>query len=358
MDLIDRIRELSLRIPGQLEHLATEEATKTALVMPFIQALGYNVFDPKEVIPEFTADVGTKRGERVDYAIVRDGSPIMLFECKSAKTNLDDAHASQLYRYFSVTPARFGILTNGIEYRFFGDLEAANKMDARPFFEFDLTRFDDKAVEELKKFAKGSFDVEQILSTASELKYTKGIVRLLSEEWVNPSDEFVRLFAARVYEGRLTQSVKEQFTQIVKRAFQEFVRARINERLQTALDRSDQSDEGDKAQSDGEPEAGSEEREIATTDEELQGYYIVKGIVGEVIDVRRIFMRDSLSYCGVIVDDNNRKPICRMWFNRSQKYIGLFDEGKSETRHAIADLNGIYAFAEQLRASARRWVGS
>lgn len=355
MDLIDRIRELSTRIPAQVSHLSTEEATKTALIMPFIQALGYNIFDPTEVVPEFTADVGTKKGERVDYAIMRNGAPIMLFECKSAKANLDDAHASQLYRYFSVTPARFGILTNGIEYRFFGDLEAANRMDARPFFEFNLTRFDDKSVDELKKFAKDSFDVETILSTASELKYTKGIARLLGEEWVNPSDDFVRLFAARVYEGRLTQAVKEQFTHIVKRAFQGFVRSQINERLQSALERGDHSEPATKADGDNEPAAEDNAREIVTTEEELEGYYIVKGIVAGAIDVRRIFMRDSLSYCGVLVDDNNRKPICRMWFNRSQKYLGVFDANKSETRHPIDDLNGIYAFADQLRETAKRW---
>ncbi len=79
MDFIDRIRDLSTRIPKQLEHIQTEEATKNALIMPFISALGYNVFDPTEVVPEFTADVGIKKGEKVDYAIHLDGKPIMLF---------------------------------------------------------------------------------------------------------------------------------------------------------------------------------------------------------------------------------------------------------------------------------------
>ncbi|RJP35803.1 MAG: hypothetical protein C4547_08835 [Phycisphaerales bacterium] len=123
MDLIDRLRELALRLPKQLPHLSTEEATKTALVMPFIGALGYNVFDPMEVMPEFTADVGMKKGEKVDYAILRNGQPIILFECKWSGCNLDEQRASQLYRYFSVTPARLGVLTNGVEYRFYSDLD-------------------------------------------------------------------------------------------------------------------------------------------------------------------------------------------------------------------------------------------
>ena len=136
MDFIDKIQELSARIPKQLNHIQTEEATKNALVMPFISALGYNVFDPTEVTPELCADVGVKKGEKVDYAILREGKPIILFECKHHAADLGKVHASQLYRHFSVTEARFSVLTNGLVYGFYTDLEAPNKMDERPFFEF------------------------------------------------------------------------------------------------------------------------------------------------------------------------------------------------------------------------------
>ena len=356
MDLIDRLRELSLRIPSQMEHLATEEATKTALVMPFINALGYNVFDPTEVVPEFTADVGTKRGEKVDYAILRDGEPVILFECKGAHVDLDEVHASQLYRYFSVTPARFGVLTNGVVYRFFSDLEEPNKMDSRPFFEFSMLEVDDKVADEVKKFAKQGFDLEEILSTASDLKYTKGIKRTLNEEWLNPSEEFVRMFANRVYAGRLTQAVREQFTQIVKRAFHEFVNGRVDERLQSALKRTDTP--GTVAEEDEKEDV--EERStsgIVTTDEELEGYYIVKAILGSIIDVRRVFIRDTRNYCGILLDDTNRRPICRLWFNSPQKYLGLFDDRKTETKHVVDDTNGIYRFAEQLRRTVLHYDG-
>ena len=211
MDLIDRLRDLSNRLEKMVEQLQTEEATKNALIMPFINALGYNVFDPSEVIPEFTADVGTKKGEKVDYAIMRDGKPIILFECKAASCNLGDTHSSQLYRYFSVTDARFGVLTNGVQYRFYSDLESPNKMDSRPFLELDMRSLSDAGVAELKKFTKETFDLDNILSTASELKYTKGMKAVLFEEWNEPSDELVRLLAGRVYSGRMTQGVREQF---------------------------------------------------------------------------------------------------------------------------------------------------
>ena len=130
MDLDDRIREVSARVAKRLDSVKTEEGTKTALVLPFItHVLGFNVFDPDEVVPEYTADVGTKKGEKVDYAIIANGIPIMLFECKHYGADLTKEPASQLYRYFSVTAARLGVLTDGVTYRFFSDIDEPNKMD-------------------------------------------------------------------------------------------------------------------------------------------------------------------------------------------------------------------------------------
>jgi hypothetical protein len=194
VDFADRIRDLATRIPKQVANIQTEEATKNAFVMPFIGALGYNVFDPTEVTPELHADVGLKKGEKVDYAILLDGKPILLFECKWHGADLSKEHASQLYRYFSVTEARFSVLTNGIAYRFYTDLDAPNKMDAKPFFEFDLLNYREQDLEELKKFSKSAYDLQLILNTASELKYTKEIQRILAQQLQDPSEEFVRFF--------------------------------------------------------------------------------------------------------------------------------------------------------------------
>ena len=141
MDFIDQVRALASRVSTAKDSVSTEEATKNAMIMPFIQLLGYDVFNPSEVTPELVADVGTKKGEKVDYAILRDGKPIMLFECKKAGGDLHINHASQLFRYFHVTEARFAVLTNGLTYRFFTDLEKPNKMDEKPFFEFNILDF-------------------------------------------------------------------------------------------------------------------------------------------------------------------------------------------------------------------------
>ncbi|HUT95120.1 MAG TPA: type I restriction endonuclease [Thermoguttaceae bacterium] len=350
MDLIDRLRELSARKAKQIELLQTEEATKNALVLPFITALGYNVFDPMEVVPEYTADVGTKKGEKVDYAIMRDGKPIMLFECKCVHTDLDKEHGSQLYRYFSVTDARFGVLTNGVIYKFFSDLEEPNKMDSRPFLEFNLFDFSEQVVEQLKKFAKDSFDLENILSTASDLKYTKGIKLILAEESANPSEQFVRILAGRVYCGHKTQAVMDQFTEITKRAFHEFVSERVTERLKSALEEpGSQLPERPPGGESGEVEVAPTSK-IVTTQEEIEGFYIVKSILREVVEPKRVFMRDTIRYCGILLDDTNRKPICRLWLNSPEnKCLGLFDENKEETKHPIEDVNDIYKFADELR---------
>lgn len=353
MDFIDRIQDLAVRIPKQLDHIQTEEATKNALVMPFIGALGYNVFDPTEVTPELDADVGIKKGEKVDYAILHEGEPIILFECKSHKYDLDKAHASQLYRYFSVTEARFGVLTNGLIYRFFTDLEESNKMDSKPFFEFNLLDFKERHVQELKKFTKSAFDLDNILTTASELKYTRAIKRVMAEQMQEPSDDFVRFFASQVYSGRLTQPVREQFAVITKKALQQYINDRINQRLESAL-------AGELVQPE-EPEGVEVEEEVVedegpkieTTQEEKEAFYIVKSILREVVDADRIFMRDVQSYCGILLDDNNRQPICRLHFNTAQKYLGLIDEDKDEDRVPIDDLDEIYQYADRLKATPK-----
>lgn len=353
MDLIDRIKDLASRIPNQMEHIQTEEATKNAFIMPFISALGYDVFNPMEVIPEFTADVGTKKGEKVDYAVKKDDDIIILIECKWSGADLHRDHASQLYRYFSATEARFAILTNGITYEFYSDIDEPNKMDSKPFFEFNILHFEDHQINELKKFTKSAFSLEDILTTASTLKYTGAIKKILEEQLKNPSEPFVRFFATQIYDGRLTQQVIEQFTQIVKEARAQFINERINERLKSALSANDSEEAPSVAaaseETDSLTEATEDDKRIVTTQDETDGYNIIKAILREVVDVKRVAMRDTKSYCGILLDDNNRKPICRLHFNYSQKYLGLI-ANKNEERVEIDDVNDIFAHAERIKA--------
>jgi len=358
MDLIDQLKALSSKVAKQLDLILTEEATKNAFVMPFIRALGYDVFDPTEVTPELTADVGTKKGEKVDYAILKDGKPIMLFECKCCKIDLDKEEMSQLYRYFNVTDARFGILTNGVIYRFHTDLEEPNKMDSKPFLEFNiLDDIKDSLVEDLKRFTKTFFSLDETLTAATELKYTKEIKRVLAEQLANPSEDFVKFFASKVYAGKLTQVVKQQFTDLTKKALHQFINDRINERLKSAL-----AEENTTAQTVTQPatneeakEAGNKSR-IITTEEEMEGYHLVKSILRQVIEPTRVIMRDTVNYCGILLDDNNRRPICRLHFNNfNKKYLGLFDVEKKEEKVPIGEINEIYQYAERIIATVSNY---
>ena len=351
MDFKVKIQEISKRIPNQKDLIQTEEATKNAFVMPFIRALGYDIFNPVEVVPEFTADIGTKKGEKVDYAIKKDGKIVILVECKHCGCSLDEESMSQLYRYFSVTDARFGILTNGIYYKFFSDIEEKNKMDSKPFFEFNILEFEDHNIEELKKFTKSAFDLDHILTTASDLKYTNSIKRYFSEEMNNPSPEFIRFFCSHVYSGKMTQKVVDQFSNIVKRALGQLIREKVNDRLKSALDV-----EKEEAIKEGELELSlKEDTGIVTTEDEIEGYNIIKAIVREVVDVQRIFMRDTKSYFGILFDDNNRKPICRLHFNTPQKAISLFTQ-KEEERVSIDSVDDLFKYSERLKSTAKEYL--
>jgi hypothetical protein len=357
VDLIDQLKALAARIQSTKSLVQTEEATKNAMVMPFIQILGYNVFDPSEVTPELVADIGTKKGEKVDYAILRDGNPIMLFECKKCGADLHINHASQLFRYFHVTASRFGVLTNGLRYKFFTDLEQPNKMDETPFFEFDILDFKERDVEELKKFAKSAFDVDTILTTASDLKYTRMVQERLTEWVANPPEEFVRVLSADLLNGRrFTPTLKDQFAQITKRAFEQLLTERINGRLKGAM-----AAESPVLVDESAPiiSPSNDEPEIVTTAEEIEGLHIVRSILREVVSPRRIVMRDNLSYCAILLDDNNRKPVCRLRFNNTQKLaVGIFGPDKTEERFALQEIDDLYGFADQLRATVQMHLPS
>lgn len=360
MDLIDQLRVLSAQAEKLGEHLKTEEATKQALVLPFISALGYSVFDPTEVVPEFTADVGIKKGEKVDYALFKDRQPIILFECKAYGADLDDEHASQLFRYFSVTQAKFGVLTNGCVYRFFTDIEESNKMDPKPFFEFNILDIRESIVEVLKRFTKGGFDRDSNYTTAVELKYTREIKRIVSEEFIAPSDPFVRLLTSKVYTGRMTQQILTRFTEITKRATSQFINERINDRLKFAMETEQQANH---PQANGEsvteqvnePQVDDGKR-IITSEEELQAWYLVKAILRDVIDTKRITLRDTQSYCGILLDDSNRRPICRLYFTSSKKSLGIIGEEKKEERFPVENIDDIFLYSDKIRLAVNNYL--
>ena len=358
MDFIDHLRVLSSRISNTKDIIQTEEATKNSMVMPLIQILGYNVFDPLEVTPELIADVGTKKGEKVDYAILMEGKPIILFECKKSGAELNINHASQLFRYFHVTSARFGVLTNGINYKFFTDLEQPNKMDEKPFFEFNILDFKERDVEELKKFTKTTFDLDTILTTASDLKFTRAIQNKLAEWIAKPSEDFVRLVAGDLLGSkRFTPALKDQFTLITKQAFEQLIAERINERLKGAM--TPESSNTPNTTPIGTSSKIQEDPLIITTEEEIEGFHAVRAMLRDVVNPQRVVMRDSQSYCAILLDDNNRKPLCRLRFNNLQKLkLGFFNANKEEEQVPLVSVDDLFNHAEKLKSTALSYISA
>lgn len=347
MDFKDELKQLGDRVNKLKEITKTEEATKNAFVMPFLKTLGYDVFNPHEVVPEYITDIGTKKGEKIDYAIMKDGHPVILVECKHWVENLN-IHDGQLLRYFHVSKAKFGILTNGIIFRFYTDLVHPNKMDEKPFLEVNLTDIRDNQFDELKKFHKSNFDVESILNAASELKYTNEIKNLIANELNSPSVDFVKHFAKQAYPGKITEKVLEQFTQLTKTSFNQYISDVVTERLKNALKR--EADDSLQKSAENVVQKQDSESKLDTTVEELESYYIVKAILRNNVEGSRIFYRDAQSYFSVILDDNNRKPICRIYLNGGKKYLGVFDADKKETKHEISSIDEIYKYADGLIA--------
>lgn len=346
-----KIKAHTKRAKDLQSSIQTEEATKTAIIMPFFNLLGYDVFNPLEFCPEFTADVGIKKGEKVDYAILQDGEPLILIECKSINEPLTK-HDSQLFRYFGTTSAKFSILTNGIEYSFFTDLEEPNRMDLSPFFSFDILNLRDSDIQEISKFQKSNFDAENIASTASELKYLNALNKYIKEQIKHPGEEFVKFLIQQVYDGPRTKNTIEKFTPIIQKSLQQIINEKVNDKLNAALKTTGSVDtkltiEEDETLQHSEPKKiildveVVEDDGVITTPEELESYSVVKVITKDIIDPARLFYRDNRSYFNILLDDNIRKWIVRVYFESNRNYIMLNDANNDKDRTIIEFIHPI-----------------
>lgn len=353
MDFKERLMTLAERVGRLKEQVATEEATKMSFIMPFLNALGYDVYDPTQVTPECICDYGTKKGEKIDYTVNIDGKPIMIIECKHWAQDLEK-HKAQLFRYFQVSPAKFGLLTNGIVYKFFTDLETPNKMDDMPFFEVNILELRESHIDKLREFSREKYDVNTILNSATELKYVGALRALISNLATAPTDDYVRFLAKQVYEGVVTAKIVEEFRPMIVRAHNQIVAENVNVRLKSAF--APEVPSVEPTPNEVAPEIEEKDSKIVTTEDEIQGLYIVKGILASTLDINRIVMRDAQSYCAILCDNNNRRPLCRLHFNAKQKYVEIFDENKVGARMPIEQVSDIYKYADAIIATAKSYL--
>lgn len=352
----DEIKEFVKTIPDKLEHIDSEETTKIALITPFLRLWGYDTADPTVVKAEYTADVGTKQGEKVDFAILEDGEPVVFIECKPVNKELSKDNISQLFRYFSITNVQIGILTNGLDYLFYTTGED-NRMDDKPFLEVNMLDLSKKDIAELKKFVKDEFSIDDALSRADDLKYRNLIKKTLIQEFENPSDEFIKVIGKQVYDGVLTQNIKDKFGKIITSVNTEFINEKVQKRLSDAVESNDNQTKKEESSID-------EDNGIVTTDVEKEGLYIIKSIASENQHEDLVVMRDQKKYCSILFEDNRNYPIARLHFNNPNNLkIELFDKvtkkangGKIGDKIKIENVSDIYQYKDRVNKLIDKYI--
>lgn len=341
MSFIENLRGFIAKREPALSQIKSEDQAKLALVFPFLRHLGYDTTDPSEVIPEYTADVATKKGEKVDIAIMVDSEPAILIECKAPGSDLN-SYNGQLYRYFSVTPAKFAILTNGLEYLFFSDVDAPNKLDNKPFMSVNLFDATDSDLQELHRFEKSNFNPIEVAETAEQLKKMNLMKGVIARELREPSDDLIRHFSREVNAGRLTQAKLEEFRIITQKAIKEHFREYLNNHIQKAMDRiSDDTGESTKVIENEVGEEGSQSSGV--TEEEINCLLVIKAILSRKIKPDRISLRDAKSYNTILLDQKPRKRLAIFKFGRRKNVVEILD--RQSTRAVIEAPDDLFQYS-------------
>lgn len=300
-------------IPRVTPKLNTEEATKHSLILPVLAAIGFDVSDPDIVVPEMISDFGTRKAEKVDYAILCNGLPAILVECKACGVNLQ-AHVPQLFRYFSVSTARIGVLTNGVEYRLYTDTFKENVMDTEPYAVVDLSA-EDADMEPLEELQGALLDTPALIRRARERALEKRLRAVVAEELQCPSERVFKLFAEKVLGRPARRSEVRELMAITTRAF----------------GRSD------------EEECLDGFRESAAS--------VVRGYVNEAVPGAECIVRDTVRYLGIYFREKPRTAICRLYFGAHERLLRISFEDEAD-RRPIGE-SGLGEYKEEIMNRAR-----
>ena len=320
MNFKEGLQKLSIQVMERKNHINNEEMTKQALLIPFLQVLGFDVFNPLETKSEYDADFGKKKGEKVDYAIFKDDIPIMFIEAKAVNENLEN-HNNQLARYFNSTPeVKLAILTNGVEYKFFTDLDSNNIMDNEPFLQINMINLLNNDIEVLSKFRKETFETDDILKYAEELIYTSNLNKKLREIFKNPPDDFIRYLIKDFSDTRITSNVIERFRPIVKKSISNALLDIVSQGLfqQENSELLEETEENN-IELENNNLTNKLKKTIITTEEELNGYNIIKQILIEAgKDISELNYKDTINYFNILLNSN---WILRFNFDSKKKHI-------------------------------------
>lgn len=325
MGFNEDVYRLASQIAGRQVHCrGNEEATKHSLILPFFHTLGYDIYDPSVLMPEYRAGFASNK-EKIDYAIFLNGSPALFVEAKAAGDRLEN-HDAQLAKYFNSTPGlKVAVITNGSRYKFFTDLKQPNLLDPDPFFEFDLESISNEEVEILNGFRADTFNPTELVLQAENLVYLKAIKRKFRTIFREPSDEFVRFVAGDIFPKKITVNALERLTPLVRQAMSAVLVEMVSNGLTQAI--TSPSDETTTNGSDDQIAVlanGADTREKmvpVTTEIELEGFKIVQAITATANSPDpRVGYKDTSVYFGIHVEKPS-KWFVRLFFNGNQKYI-------------------------------------
>jgi len=342
MEFKEELQKLSIKINERRIHVTNEEMTKQSLILPFIEALGFDIYDPLEVRPEYTADFGKKKGEKVDYAIFKNSVPIMFFEAKSVKEKLSN-HDAQLCRYFNSTKdVGLGVITNGIEYRFFTDIDDTNIMDDKPFFVLNITKLKESDFDNLAKFKKDTFNKESLTKCAEELTYASTLDNNIKELLKSPSDEFIRFLIKDFAFQRVTSNIVDKFRPIVKQSISNAVLYMVSEGLYRQESTTNIIEPN--IPNENEINETIKTKTIITTEDEMRVFDYIKAILvkfGRNID--QLGYKDTTGYFSIYISNVNN------WFIR----INLDSSNKNFVTRITPDILERYSNGFKIEATPK-----
>lgn len=339
MDFAEEIKLFSNRIMQIKDKIQTEEAVKTSIVLPFFHLLGYDIFNPEEFIPEYTTDVGIKKGEKIDYVIMNELSPVLLIEVKNCPDKNLKRHISQLFRYFAVSKARYGMLTNGFRFILYTDLDEKNIMDTESFFEFNMLDLSDNDIIEISKYTKRNFNVDEIYESASELRYLSKIKQLIISQSKKPSDAFINYILSEIHIGRKTKTLVDIFREYTKVA------------LKTLI-----LDNKQNFNYDSNLDVDTMETSITMTQIEMESFYIVKSILRKTIAPENINFIDSETYFTVIVKNDSEKWICKISMKDKREITLPYNNEAGEITYNFESIDDLYELHKELVDIAKKLI--
>lgn len=324
------MRKLLLELSSKLEHTKNEESIKTSIILPFLSKLGYDVFDPKIIIPEYTADQSTKNGEKVDYCVNDiDFNPVCIIECKKRNEDLN-LHNTQLERYFCFVNCKIAVLTNGESFMFYTDYENRNLMDKIPFLELDINNPTNEALEFLNLLNRDSYNKAMVYKTAKKYYKDRENKRLLYSMLDNMDTDFCMFLSSKFSIYQSEEDIKSLFSDNISSYVIERYDKIKKERENIIVD-------------------SNKQKGIVTTNEEINSFNRIVDILKyHSLDYNKVSYKDVKSYFAVLYSNNTRKPICRFYLDGKIKYIGVFDDFKNEVKYVIKNNEDILMFTHRI----------